>query len=147
VILLDTNVLVYAHDPSQAKKYARAVAVLDGLTTNWVGCVSTQTLGEFVWATTRKRGARLSLDEALAQAEAFAASWTVLDVTGAVVREAIRGVRAHRLSYWDAQLWATARMNQVPVILSEDLTDGATLDGVAIINPFAEGFSLASLLS
>jgi len=147
VILLDTNVLIYAHHPAEREKYRRAVDLLDGLTKQWVGCVSTQTLGEFVWATTRKRDAILELDEALAQAEAFAASWTVLDVTAPVVRETIRGVRAHHLAYWDAQLWATARMNQVPVILSEDFTDGLTLDGVTILDPFVDGFALASLLS
>ncbi len=146
MILLDTNVLVYAHQPAERDKYRRALDLLDGLTANWVGCVSTQTLGEFVWATTRTRDAILQLDEALAQAEAFAASWTVLDVTAPVVREAIRGVRAHRLAYWDAQLWATARMNQVPVILSDDFADGLTLEGVTILNPFADGFALESLL-
>jgi len=40
-----------------------------------------------------------------------------------------------------------ARMTAVPVVLSEDLTDGATIDGVTIINPLAVGFSVASLLS
>jgi predicted nucleic acid-binding protein len=36
------------------------------------------------------------------------------------VKEAGRGVRDHKLSYYDAQVWATARLNQVPVAFGED---------------------------
>jgi predicted nucleic acid-binding protein len=59
-----------------------------------------------------------------------------------IVLEAVRGVRKHRLAYWDAQIWATARLNQVPLILSEDFSDGQVLKGVRFVNPFAPGFDL-----
>ena len=51
-------------------------------------------------------------------------------------------MRAHKLAYYDAQLWATARLNQVPAIFSEDFDTGATLDGVRFVNPFAPDFAL-----
>ena len=50
------------------------------------------------------------------------------------------------MSYWDAQLWATARLNQVEVVLSEDFQDGRALDGVRFVNPFAPSFDLAALV-
>jgi len=59
------------------------------------------------------------------------------------VLTATRGVRDHVLSYYDAQIWATALLNQVPVIFSEDFNSGATLEGVRLINPFAAQFKLA----
>ncbi len=59
-----------------------------------------------------------------------------------VVLEALRGVRDHQLSYYDAQVWATARLNQVPVIFSEDFKPNATLEGVRFVNPFASDFVL-----
>jgi len=30
----------------------------------------------------------------------------------------------HHMSYWDAQIGATAKLNQIPVIFSEDFSDG-----------------------
>lgn len=40
------------------------------------------------------------------------------------------------------QIWATARMNQIPTIFSEDFNTGSTLEGVQFINPFSKTFSL-----
>ncbi len=54
----------------------------------------------------------------------------------------LRGVRDHQLSYYDAQVWATARLNQVPVIFSEDFNSNAPLEGVRFVNPFASDFVL-----
>lgn len=61
------------------------------------------------------------------------------------VLEGCRGASEHSLSIWDALIWATAKLNQVPVILSEDFVDGAFLEGVRFLNPFAPAFDLALL--
>jgi predicted nucleic acid-binding protein len=59
-----------------------------------------------------------------------------------IVLEAARGVREHSLPYFDAQIWATARLNQVPIILSEDFASGTALEGVRFVNPFEPDFVL-----
>ena len=69
-------------------------------------------------------------------------SFSIFDLTPMVVLEALRGVRDYQLSYYDAQVWATARLNQVPVIFSEDFNSNATLEGVRFVNPFASDFML-----
>lgn len=139
-ILVDTNVLVYAYDPRDAAKNVRAQAVLKDLHRHKVGHFSAQTLAEFMSAS-RKLG--IAVADALTYAQAFAAAWPVLDVTAQVVLEAGRGVRDHQLSYYDAQIWATARLNQIPVIFSEDFNSGATLEGVRFVNPFVATFNIA----
>lgn len=70
----------------------------------------------------------------------------MFDLTPLIVLEAARGVRDHGLSYFDAQLWATARLNQVPLLLSEDFQDGCLLEGVRFLNPLVAGFDLAAWL-
>lgn len=60
-----------------------------------------------------------------------------------IVLEAVRGVRDYQLSYYDAQIWACARLNQIPVIFSEDFNHGI-LEGINIINPFAQDFVVTS---
>jgi predicted nucleic acid-binding protein len=56
--------------------------------------------------------------------------------------EAARGARQHRLSYYDAQIWATARLNQVPTIFTEDFQSGRRLEGVLFLDPLQAGFDL-----
>ena len=78
--------------------------------------------------------------------ERLVAAWLVLPVTAVVVVEAARGVRDHGLSYWDSQLWATARLNQVETIVTEDFQDGRVLEGVRFVNPYSPSFDLAALI-
>jgi predicted nucleic acid-binding protein len=141
-ILLDTNVLIYAHDPSEPTKQGRAIEVLDRLHLTGTGLLSAQCLGEFFSIAVRARRPMLSASDAAAQVERLLQAWPVLDITPLVVGEAIRGVRVHRLPYWDAQLWATARLNQTPVIFSEDFSPGVVLDGIRFVNPFARDFDI-----
>jgi len=49
---------------------------------------------------------------------------------------AMRAVDDHRLSLWDAMLWATARRAGCRLVLSEDFQDGRDLGGVLFVNPF-----------
>ena len=63
------------------------------------------------------------------------------------VMEALRAVREHRLSYYDALIWATARLNGVPFLLSEDGQDGRLIEGVRTLNPLNPAFDLGSLKS
>jgi predicted nucleic acid-binding protein len=72
-------------------------------------------------------------------------AFSVLPITGPVVLEALRGVGEHMLSYYDAQIWAVARLGQVGVVLSEDLNPGTVLDGVSFTNPLDPEFDLAAL--
>jgi predicted nucleic acid-binding protein len=57
----------------------------------------------------------------------------------------MRAVRQYQLAYWDGLIWATAKLNRVPTILSEDFQNGILLEGVRVQNPFAEDFDLAVL--
>ncbi len=142
LILLDTHVLVYACDPGERIKRDQAARVLRALEQSGGGRLSVQGLSEFVSATTRRLRPPLTTAEATQQVERLMASFPIFELTPMVVLEALRGVRDHQLSYYDAQVWATARLNQVPVIFSEDFKSNATLEGVRFVNPFASNFIL-----
>ncbi len=144
-VLIDTNVLVYAYDSRVRLKQEMALAVLRRLAVNGRGRISTQILGEFFAAATRKLDPRLSPAAAAEQVAALLAAWPVLAVTPLVVLEAARGAASHKLGYWDAQVWATARLNQIPLVLTEDFADGRLLEGVQFLDPFAPGFDRAAL--
>ncbi len=141
-ILVDTSVLVYAYDRAEPDKQGQALEVLDRLTLTGTGVISSQVLSEFFVAVTRKITAPLSPAEAYDRVKNYLQAWPLLDLTGLVVLEAARGVRDHRLNFWDAQVWAAARLNQIGVIFSEDLNPGAVVEGVRFANPFDSHFRL-----
>jgi predicted nucleic acid-binding protein len=79
------------------------------------------------------------------EVERLLLAFPVLALTGPVVLEALRGVAEHLLAYYDAQVWAVARLGQVGVVLSEDITPAAVLDGVSFADPLDPAFDLAAL--
>ncbi len=145
-IFLDTNVLVYAYDRSEPVKQSRAVAFLDELSSVGVGAVSTQVLGELFVALTGKIRIPLSQKDGVRRVENHMQIWTVLNVSSMIILEALRGVRKHHFSYWDSLVWATAKLNQVGIVFSEDFKDGSAVEGVRFVNPFAPEFELSDLL-
>ena len=144
VCLVDTNVLVYAYDPTDSRKRSRASEILAQLVDLNRGAVSPQILGEFFVTVTRKIPSPLTIEQAERSVTNYLRSWQVYDLNGWSVLKAIQGVNRFQMSYWDALIWATAELNQIPVILSEDFNDGALLDGVRFLNPFREEFELVS---
>jgi predicted nucleic acid-binding protein len=146
LILMDTNLLVYLYDQRYPGRQAQSQHVLEQLELNRVGRLSVQALAEFFSVATRKLSPTLTAAEALHQIGLFLRLWPVFDLTPMVVLEAGRGVRDHHLSYYDAQIWAAARLNQVPLVFSEDFQDGIVLEGVRFVNPFTPGFVLESWL-
>lgn len=142
-ILADTNLLLYCYDRRAPAKQEMAINVVGELARSGAGRLSVQCLAEFVKVAIRARKPILTAEEAAASVANYARKWKILDITAEVVERAARAVRAHRLNYWDAQIWATARINEVETIFSEDFSSGTSLDGVRFVNPFAAGFELA----
>ncbi len=131
---LDTNILLYIYDFTEPLKRDIARATVKRLVDSGQGIISTQVLGEFCAAGTRKM--KMSPAFLWEHVLRFSSELQVISVTPEVVLEAARGAFAHRLSFWDAQLWAVARLHQIPLLLTEDFQDGAVLEGVRFLNPF-----------
>lgn len=138
--LVDTNVLVYRHDPRDPAKQRAARALLrEGLERETLR-VPHQAIVEFVQASTRpvSRGGAglLTRAEALREAEELLAQFEILYPTESLLRTAIRAVAAYQLNWFDAHLWAYAEHYGLDEILSEDFSDGQLIGSVRIRNPF-----------
>lgn len=143
--LLDTNVLVYTVDASNPDKQRRAAEVLRLLTLEGGGVLSSQCLVEFTQVATRRLPVRLSFGNAAMLVDRFSAACSVYPVVPATVVLACRAVTRYPLSFFDSLIWAAARANQVPVILTEDKPGMPIIEGVRYIDPFEQGFDPASL--
>jgi predicted nucleic acid-binding protein len=142
---VDANILLYPFDREDPVRNARASEIVSRLTASGQGIISTQVLAESFSVLTRKRALRVPVVEAARFVTDLLASWTVLSVTGDVVREAVRGAVRYQLSYYDAQIWAVARLNGIATVLSEDFQHGSTIEGITFLNALDPTFDLDQL--
>ncbi|MHB9003691.1 MAG: PIN domain-containing protein [Coriobacteriia bacterium] len=142
-VMIDTNVLVYRRDRAELDKCRQADAALNAIGAD--GHVTAQVLGEYFTVVLRKFLRHTDVGKARAEMQAISSVFTVHPVTGHVVLEAARGVVEHCLSFYDAQIWAAARLNDIPVILTEDFAHGRVIEGVRYADPFCDDFDLSEL--
>jgi predicted nucleic acid-binding protein len=138
--LLDTNILVYAYDPTDPRKQQIARELvrkgLDG------AClVSTQTLAEFAAVLLHKKSppadaaaVKKALD-ALSPIAVIAPDWSM-------VRRAVEARAAYGLHFYDGMMVAAAERAGCSRIWSEDLNPGQAYFGVRVENPFASRSTL-----
>jgi predicted nucleic acid-binding protein len=134
MVSFDTNVLVYAtaslHDPkalrardliARAMRAGRTILLL-------------QTLAEFANVAIRKAG--IPIEDIIKTINAWRAVLPVQAADEEDLSAALEAVRAHRLPFWDALLWASAQRAGLRCLLTEDLQDGFLLQSVRFVNPF-----------
>ncbi|MCZ7560418.1 MAG: PIN domain-containing protein [Burkholderiaceae bacterium] len=127
---------MYARDAGDLRRQPLAQAWLEWLWAEQLGRTGTQVLSEYYVTVTRKLKPGLSEEQAWDDVEALM-QWQPQPVDLATMQRA-RTIRArHRLSWWDALVVAAAREQGCPVLLTEDLQDGALIDGVRVRNPFS----------
>lgn len=136
--LVDTNVLVYAHDASAPAKQRRAIRLLRELAEGRDGALCAQVLGEYLSVVSRKLKYALSVEVACDQVRVLVPSFSVYDTTLDVALEAGRATHVHGFSYYDAQIWAVAKLNGISLVYSEDFAHGREVEGVRFENPFID---------
>lgn len=132
---VDSNVLVYAHDVTAGKKREIAKELLERLWIDARGCLSIQTLQEFVVNATRKVPKPITVERAQEVVRALS-DWTVHspephDVVAALDRQ----VR-YKISFWDAMILESAARLGCSLLWSEDLSSGQVYHGVEVRDPF-----------
>ena len=131
-VFLDTNILVYSLDQSNAGKRKRCRGLIKSLTGKNSGVISTHVMQEFYVASTSKLGADpLLIKDILRSLERFE---TVV-VTPMLIKEAIDCAIINRLSFWDALIVVSAESANCETLWTEDLNDGQIIRGVCIENP------------
>ena len=93
-----------------------------------------QTLTEFSSVATRKAG--IAVDAVQRIVQAWCAVLPIQAADESDLFTALEAVRAHRLAFWDAILWASAQRAGVRHMLTEDFQDGFVLQDITFINPF-----------
>lgn len=134
--LVDTNIAVYAYDPAEPQKRLRSQNLLRELSQSENLFLSVQVLNEFAAVLLRRtRGGKMDVD-ILETTRELSSLGTVLPLAATMTWLALQAVEEHSMSFWDALIWATAKVQGLARVYSEDFQHGRTLEGVQFINPF-----------
>ncbi|WP_420628904.1 PIN domain-containing protein [Candidatus Leptofilum sp.] len=132
---VDTNVLVYAYDSSDAQKQQQAKKLLQQLWQQQLGCLSIQVLQEFFVTVTRKLAKPLTPLEA-SQIIADLGLWRIHQPQVEDVLSAIQIQQRHQLSFWDGMIIRSASQLGCQIIWTEDLNSEQIIEGCTIQTPF-----------
>ena len=130
---LDTNILIYSVDSRAGPRHEIARQIIDLA----VGCdcwLTLRAVSEFYAAVTRK--GLMPRAVAAAQATDWLELFPCLPASLTAIRIALAAASTGRASYWDALLLATAAEGGCGAVLTEDMADGAVLEGVLVVDPF-----------
>jgi predicted nucleic acid-binding protein len=134
MVSFDTNVLVYATASLQDPKALRARELIARAMRAGRTILLLQTLAEFANVAIRKAG--IPIEDIIKTINAWRAVLPVQAADEEDLSAALEAVRAHRLPFWDALLWASAQRAGLRCLLTEDLQDGFLLQSVRFVNPF-----------
>ena len=134
-VFVDTNVLVYRHDATDATKQARAEDWISCIVELHAGRLSFQVLQELYATLTRKLQPKVELHEARDIINLLA-SWNPLAVDLPLIKDAWALQDRYSLSWWDALIVAAAQASNCRVLLTEDLQHGQMFGTVRVIDPF-----------
>ncbi|MDZ4754354.1 MAG: PIN domain-containing protein [Phycisphaerae bacterium] len=132
-VFFDTNVLAYAQDHDAAEKRERSRQLIADVVASGTGVISTQVLQEYYVTATRKmRVAPLAAKRVVQSFTIF----EVVQISPALIEQAIDRSVLSQLSFWDALIVAASASSGCTIIYSEDLNAGQLIDGVRLVNPF-----------
>ena len=129
---LDTNILVYGSDFSDALKQRKCSEIVAAALASRKAAISSQVLIEYANVSLSKLKHQPS--SVRRQLQIFSALPTIF-YNAALVARAVEIREIYGISLWDAAIVAAAEEARCDRILSEDFSDGQSYCGILVHNP------------
>jgi len=139
LILVDTNILIYAYDTQDLRKHKIAVKLLekcwDGSTIYYI---SAQNLAEFFVVATKKIEKSLAIEQAeqIINDISLFEGWIKINYDAKTLIKSVFLYKKYGRSFWDSVIASTMLENQVYVIYTENTKDFENFEQITVINPF-----------
>ena len=130
---VDTNVLIYVHDPRDRIKQDTAIFLLDSLTDL---ALLWQVACEYIAASRKLVAFGYDLKLALEDVRDMRIAWKPILPDWTVHDRAEQLMDTYSLSFWDAMLVAACLGGGVTCLYSEDFDAYSNIEGLSLINPF-----------
>jgi predicted nucleic acid-binding protein len=133
-VALDTNILAYAEGVNGSPRKKATLAFIEKLPADET-FIPLQALGELFTVLVRKAGRTptRARNAVLTWQDAYSS----IETSAGVLASAMDLAAGHQLGIWDAIVLSAAAYAGCRYLLSEDLQDGFTWNGVTVVNPFA----------
>lgn len=131
---LDTNILVYAYAPADARKQKIAQGIV-AKALSGEGVLSLQVMGEFAATLLDKVARPMRPDDVLIALDALGAL-RLVHPDHEMVRRAVEAQAAYGIHFYDGMIVAAAERGGCRRILSEDLNAGQKYFQIPVENPF-----------
>ena len=129
---VDTNVLLYVHDPRNPSKQAAAATLVRNLTD---GVLLWQVACEYLAASRKLEPLGYSLSQAHQDIRDLRRAWTTVLHSWKALDRAEALMSAYSLSFWDSMIIAVCLENHITRLYSEDFSAYPHVDGLEIVNP------------
>ncbi len=133
-VFLDSCILVNAQDAGSPDKQRKSREIITHLADSGDGVISTQVMQEFFVAATRKLGVEPLAAKGVLKTFAV---FEIVQISSALIHEAIDCSILNQLSFWDSLILAAAASAGCSAVMSEDLKSSQTILGVKVQNPYA----------
>jgi predicted nucleic acid-binding protein len=131
---VDTNVLLYVHDPRDPTKQAKATALVSSLTN---AALLWQVACEYISATRKLAPLGFRQEDAWKELGRLQLLWIEILPQWSHLARAEALMSSRSISFWDAIIIAAALESGISTIYSEDLVGLGGFPGLRIIDPFA----------
>lgn len=131
---VDTNILLYVHDPRDPAKQQIASALVQSMIS---GALLWQVACEYLAASRKLEPLGFKQQEAWQELKRLQSIWQLILPNWKHLAYAESLLHQHSLSFWDALLIAVAADEGVSTLYSEDFSGLGTIGGLTIVNPFA----------
>jgi predicted nucleic acid-binding protein len=138
-LFVDTNILIYALDPDEGQKRTLSADLLRQTISSHTLTLSPQSLNECYRVLTKRR--KLMPVEAARSYVRVLAPWAIAPFDAATTERAWAVQDKAKLGWWDSLMVAAALRAECRLFVTEDMQDGALIDGMRIANPFSAGFA------
>lgn len=138
IILVDSNILIYAHDKLDIEKHNKSVKILEKCWNKELKlAVSTQNLSEFYVVVTKKF--KLPIEKNIAnniiRKIIEYENWKKIIIKETSIIKAMEFSEKYNMGYWDALIAATMIENNITTIYTENVKDFEKIKELKVINP------------
>jgi predicted nucleic acid-binding protein len=132
-IFIDTNIFIYAYTDNDETKHKISATLFE---TDLIGkkiCISPQVIGEFYAAMVKLKQSHQKILSYIAD---FIPFTNVADISLSTVKYCLFLKERYGYSYWDSLILSSAIGSGCPIIYSEDMQNGQTIENCLLIrNP------------
>ena len=134
MIALDTNILLYAHDPRYPAKQEISLKLIETVED---GVLLWQVACEYLAASRKLASFGFDLKSAWENIIDLQVIWMFKLPTADVLENAVELMNHYSLSFWDAMIISSCKTNNVSRLYTEDFSAYPMINGIEIINPYS----------